>query len=109
MQMQGREAQPSWRSLSLRSFRWRDGRRGIAGHLCDHVFGLNPPLVRQVANVDYHGWLEGPGERLHPRHHRHEADPTHQVDRLSFGMVARDGYSSGKTKHEHDETESDDS
>ena len=73
------------------------------------LFSFDPPLLRQVANIDDRGRPEGPGERLHPRHDRHEADPAHQIDRLGFGMVAGDGDSSGKTKHEHNETESDDS
>src|SRR5438876_5306131 len=106
--MQEREEQPSGRRLSVLRFRCREGRRGLARQVFDRRFGFGSPLRWKIADINHDGRLKGPGQRLNPRHHRHEADPAHQIDRLGFGMVAGDGDSSGKTKHKHNESESDD-
>ena len=59
------------------------------------------PLLGQVAHVDHGGWPEGPAESLDPRHDGKEANPTHQVDRLGFRVIARNRDAARKSQNEY--------
>src|SRR5215813_6325333 len=72
----------------------------LARQMRDHVIGIARGVLRQVADVDHVGWLKGPDQRLNPRYDCHETDPSHEVDGIGLGMLARNGDSSGKTENE---------
>ena len=63
------------------------------------------PLLGQVADVDHSGWPEGPAESLNPRHDGKKANPTHQVDRLGFWVIARNRDAARKSQNEYSYTE----
>src|SRR5277367_590371 len=73
---------------------WSAGQSGdLLGSLLSH-----PP--RPVAEIDDIRRLEGPDERLHPRHDGDETEPAHHVDRLRLGMPPGDRDPTGPAQNE---------
>src|SRR5262249_16687131 len=80
---------------------WRRWRRCSARQARDHQLGFALRFPRQMADVDHVGRLEGPDQRLDPWHDAKEADPTHEIDRVSLWMITCNGDASRKAENEN--------
>src|SRR5271167_471758 len=87
MRWTGQGIRPSWRGGPDLRFNLRFGRR-LSLQPRDHRIGLARNVLRQITEVDDVGRLEGPDERLNPRHHRQETDPAHEIDRVRLRTMA---------------------